>query len=345
MKRLGKTVIVLLFEGFDMNIFSQLHSASIAPFSASSGRVVPATSDAPWKLPSRKRRLWKPPPTSEVWGIPFHALTMDSTLETIDRWIAQGTPGYAITANLNYLMLCDRDPKLAQLTRDATLVLCDGMPIYWRSLVNSCRLPERVAGADLIYRLSEHSAARGYRIYFYGAAEGIARRTADILSGLYPKLQVAGWQSPPYGAISNIERERSLDHIRDAEPDILLVALGQPKGEYWIQRHYRSLDIPLSIQVGASFDFVAGVFQRAPRLFQRTGLEWLYRLCSDPRRLAPRYARNFWFLIKSLRRDGIQWLADEPMPQPLPQRVSAKQRGRRRDSRPARRSTNISSRG
>lgn len=253
---------------------------------------------------------WVAPSTSEVWGVPFHALTMESSLDAIERWVDRRVPGYAITANLNYAMLCDREPRLAEFTRQAALVLCDGMPIVWRSRWSSCPLPERVAGSDLIYRLSERCAARGYRIYFYGAAEGIAKRTAETLSELYPALQVAGWQSPPFGATTAEQVQRSLDHIKESKPDILLVALGQPKGEYWIQRHYLSLNVPLSMQVGASFDFVAGVCRRAPIVFQRTGLEWLHRACSDPVRLVPRYLKNIAFLIRAMRRDGIEMLSE-----------------------------------
>lgn len=249
---------------------------------------------------------------SEVWGIPFHSLTMQESVDAMDRWIERRVPGYAITANLNYAMLCDRDPKLAELTRKAAFVLCDGMPIYWRSRWNKVKLPERVAGSDLIYRLAERCAERGYRMYFYGAAEGIAKKTAEKLVELYPRLQVAGWQSPPFGAATQDQIQQSLDHIRRAKPDILLAALGQPKGEYWVQQHFELLDIPLSMQVGATFDFVAGVWKRAPRFFQKTGLEWLHRACSDPVRLVPRYTKNILFLIKALRKDGIAALSDNP---------------------------------
>lgn len=275
--------------------------------------VVPGSN--PWKPSSSASQdqgslpPWENPPTSKVWGLEFHALTMEQTVDAMDRWIARRVPGYAITANLNYAMLCDRDPELRELTRDAAFVLCDGMPIYWRSRCNSVPLPERVAGADLIYHLAERCAERGYRVYFYGAGEGIAEATAETLVELYPGLQVAGWQSPPYGETTPEEVQSSMEHLRDAKPDVLLAALGQPKGEYWIQRHYQSLNIPLSMQVGASFDFVAGVWERAPWVLQRTGLEWLHRACSDPKRLIPRYFRNLMFLAKALRRDGIDALS------------------------------------
>lgn len=258
-------------------------------------------------------RPWIAPATSEVWGLPFHALTMQESVDAMERWIERRIPGYAVTANLNYAMLCDRDLKLTEFTRRAAFVLCDGMPIYWRSRWNRLPLPERVAGSDLIYRLAQRCADRGYRIYFYGAAEGIAEKTAKKLVELYPKLQVAGWQSPPFGIASEEQTRRSLEHIRDSKPDVLLAALGQPKGEFWIQRHFELLDIPLSIQVGATFDFVAGVWKRAPRFFQKTGLEWLHRACSDPARLIPRYSKNVLFLLKAIRRDVIDVLSENPV--------------------------------
>lgn len=252
---------------------------------------------------------WAPLPTSTVWGIDFHALTMEQTLDAMERWIRRRVPGFAITANLNYAMLCDRDPSLKQLTRAAAIVLCDGMPIYWRSLWNACPLPERVAGSDLIYRLAERCADRGFRMYFYGAAEGIAEKTVARLTERYPKLDVAGFQSPAFGRTQPSEVQASLDRIRNARPDVLLVALGQPKGEHWIEYHHRELGVPLCIQVGASFDFVAGAAKRAPVVFQKTGLEWLVRASRDPRRLVPRYAQNFLYLLKAMRRDMIDTLS------------------------------------
>lgn len=257
---------------------------------------------------------WISPPTSRVWGIDFHSLTMQQTVDAMEEWIRRRVPGYAITANLNYAMLCDRDPRLVELTRRAAFVLCDGMPLYWRSRLSRSPLPERVAGADLIFQLAERSAQCGFRMYFYGAAEGVAQKTAESLKRLYPNLEVAGWQSPPFGQTTAEQVQASLEHIRASKPDILLVALGQPKGEYWIDYNYQSLGVPLSIQVGASFDFVAGVAKRAPYVFQKTGLEWLYRTYTDPKRLGPRYFNNILFLIRALRRDGIEFLSDSPTP-------------------------------
>lgn len=262
---------------------------------ASSGRANPVV------LPLLK--------TSRIWGIDYHAVGMQDALIYLEAWIRRRIPGYCITSNLNYSMLCRQESRLSKFTERAALVLCDGMPILWRSFANAQKLPERVAGSDLIYRLADLCQANGFRLYLYGAAPGVAEKAADVLLRKYPKLQIAGVQCPPFRATSSAEIQTSLQKIKAAKPDVLLVALGQPKGEYWIEEHYRELDVPISIQVGASFDFVAGNARRAPVLFQKLGLEWLYRACHDPRRLAPRYTKNLLYLLRVIRRDLIDLLA------------------------------------
>ncbi len=250
-----------------------------------------------------------PLPTSPLWNVGFHAVNMEHSLDRLIEIIKRRVPTIAITANLNYVMLCDRHPRLRELTRRAGLVLCDGMPIYWRSLFCKEKLPGRVAGSDLIYRLSERCADQGLSVYFYGAAPGVAQQTADRLKTLYPKLRIAGVQCPPFHSTSVGEQEASLHSIRSAKPDVLFVALGQPKGEYWIEDHLDQLSVPLCIQVGASFDFVAGNCNRAPIMMQLMGLEWLYRLINDPKRLGPRYLQNAWFLAKMIRKELIESLS------------------------------------
>lgn len=238
-----------------------------------------------------------------VWGVEFDRVTMEQAVERIDGFIASRANTYAITANLNYLMLCDRDERLSSFTAACPLVLCDGKPIEWRSRFKERPLPERVAGADLIYALSELSAAKGYSLYLLGGAEGVAAEAASRLIDRFPGLRIAGVDCPPFGAWSDQQRSQINRRIAAAQPDILLVAFGQPKGEYWIEDNYRELGVPVSIQVGASFDFVVGRASRAPSVMQKIGAEWLYRACFEPKRLVPRYAANLRYLFKSLRRE------------------------------------------
>ncbi len=239
--------------------------------------------------------------TTHVWGIDYSVVNMPQTLEFVDKAIQRREPLYAITANANYAMLCGESPRLTDFTKRCPLVLCDGMPVLWRSRLSQKPLPERVAGADLIYALAERGARRGHRIFLMGGADGVAQAAADRLQELYPRLIIAGVECPPFRQASVAEHEELCQRIRDAKPDILLVALGQPKGEFWIEENYQDLGVPLSIQLGASFDFIVGKAKRAPEWIQRIGMEWLFRTVSDPRRLLPRYAKNAWFLFQAIR--------------------------------------------
>jgi N-acetylglucosaminyldiphosphoundecaprenol N-acetyl-beta-D-mannosaminyltransferase len=244
-----------------------------------------------------------------VWNVPFDQVTMDSALDGIAAMIADRTPRYVITANLNYAMLAAEDPSLGPITAGASMILADGQPIVWRSLLGGAedRLPCRVAGSEMIFRLAERAAEHGWRIYFLGAEPGVAQACADNLVARYPGMIVAGVQSPPYRKLSPAEIEQQFADIRAAKPDILLVAFGQPKGEKWIAEHYQSLGVPVSIQVGASFDFAAGRTERAPLWVQKIGFEWAHRMLGDPKRLLPRYYRNFRYLAVTLTREWIDF--------------------------------------
>lgn len=239
-----------------------------------------------------------PPATTKVWGTDFAQLNMTETIALAEQVIQARKPEYFVTANLNYLMLTEQYPRLVEINQRSLAVLADGQPIVRRSGREPQPLPCRVAGADLIVELAKLSAEKGYRIYLLGAAPGVARAAADELQQRFPNMQLAGCYSPPFRPSTAAEHSALLTDIRQAGTDILLVALGQPKGEFWIYDNLWELSVPLSIQLGASFDFLAGTARRAPRIWQRVGLEWLYRALSDPRRLVPRYWANIKFLIR-----------------------------------------------
>lgn len=241
---------------------------------------------------------------TRVWGVDFARVDMQQVIDRADKIISTRSCRYFITANLNYLMLTAQLPELLAVNAGADLTIADGYPIVLRSRLTATPLPCRVAGSDMIVQLARLSAQRGYRIYFLGAAPGVASAAADKLCHMFPELQVAGCCAPPFRPLSEQEHQSLLGEIRSTKPDILLVAFGQPKGERWIYDNYRALDVPLSIQLGASFDFLAGTARRAPRYVQAVGCEWLYRSLSEPRRLGPRYARNIAFLMRRLLCDA-----------------------------------------
>jgi N-acetylglucosaminyldiphosphoundecaprenol N-acetyl-beta-D-mannosaminyltransferase len=243
-----------------------------------------------------------------IWGLPLAPLTATRLLDEIRRLIDAGAPSYFITANLNYAMLTSRLPDLQEVNRRAAFVVADGMPLVWASRRCATPLPERVAGSDLIFALSRMAAERGYRVFLLGAGPGVADTAAANLCARYPGLQIVGIEAP---SIREGEgTDALLTRIQAARPDLLIVALGQPKGERWIFEHYQALGVPVSVQVGGSLDFAAGRIRRAPRWIQRVGLEWVYRLVLEPRRLSRRYWENGLFLIgqvlsqRSKTRDG-----------------------------------------
>lgn len=243
------------------------------------------------------------PQTSQVWGIEFARITMQQAVDLADRIIKRRHPEYFITANLNYMMLTRQHPRLQEINRQCCCVVADGMPIVVRSRLGSHPLPERVTGADMIFQLAKLAAEKRYRLFLLGGAEGVADAAAKRLVDQLPDLPIAGTYSPPFRPLDAMEEEQMIQTIRRSQPDILLVAFGQPKGEIWIADNLKRLNVPLSIQLGASFDFLAGTARRAPRIWQAIGCEWLYRALSDPKRLVPRYWSNLLFLTKLLMTD------------------------------------------
>lgn len=279
-------------------------SSPAATFTISTAETtLPASSHAPGNRNDAASPLVCEAGKSIVWDVPFDRVTLEQAVEHIEKLILRGQPSYVITANLNYVMLHHRRDDLRQVTEQADLILADGQPIVWRSKVGQTPLPERVAGSEMIYRLAQQASIHGWGIYFLGGEPGVAATCAERLAELYPGLKIAGVESPPFRELTDQEQAAQDERIRNSDAKLLLAALGQPKGECWIQRHYRRLGVPVSIQLGASFDFIAGTANRAPVVWQRLGLEWAYRMMSDPRRLVPRYASNAWFLASALIED------------------------------------------
>jgi N-acetylglucosaminyldiphosphoundecaprenol N-acetyl-beta-D-mannosaminyltransferase len=240
-----------------------------------------------------------------VWGLPLAPLTFSQTLDKVEALIQEGTPSYFITANLHYAMLTAGDKRLAPLNAGASFVLTDGMPLVWASRWRKRRLPERVAGSDLVPALCGLAAERGYRIYLLGGGPGVGEEAARRLLERYPSLQIAGISAPNLGSMTEDEKNKLIGEIRDSRPHILFAAFGQPKGELWLAEHAEELGVPVTVQVGASIDFVAGRVRRSPRWMQRVGVEWVYRLWQEPRRLVRRYTSNALFALKMLAHDAI----------------------------------------
>lgn len=252
-----------------------------------------------------------------IWEIPFAPMTRPQAVKAVMALAEAGRPSYFITANLHYAMLTHQHPELGAVNERAAFVLADGAPIVWASRWQRTPLPERVAGSDLIFDLCAEAAARGLRPFLLGGAEGVADAAAQRLEALYPGLRIAGTACPPHRELAQEEFDRLIARIREARPDLLFVAYGQPKGELWIDRHLERLGVPVCVQVGASFDFVAGRVQRAPRWVQRLSMEWAYRLSLEPRRLGPRYAANALFLLRMIALRLVFWNQGQRSARPI----------------------------
>ncbi|HET7848468.1 MAG TPA: WecB/TagA/CpsF family glycosyltransferase [Pseudolabrys sp.] len=227
------------------------------------------------------------------------ALNMDQVIDTVARWIEAKASRYICAADVHSIMRARDDPLHRKALRHAAMILPDGMPVVWLSRLRGERQIERVCGPDLMLRLLEHSAKMGWRHYFYGGSQGVADELARRARALYPGLLIVGVDCPPFRELSEQEATAAVDRINETAPDILWVGLGCPKQEIWMLQNIGKLNNLIAIGVGAAFDFHSGRLKRAPAWMRSNGLEWLYRLLSEPRRLWWRYlylAPRFVFL-------------------------------------------------
>lgn len=237
-------------------------------------------------------------------GVVFDNVTFAEALTRLDAMVASGRPHYVATANVDFLVCARRDPELRRILLDAHLVLCDGTPLVWASRWLGNPLPERVAGSDLVPQLLAMAARKNYRLFFLGASPEASLQAIANARERWPTLNVVGRFSPPFRPLAEMDHPEICRRIRAARPDIVLVAFGCPKAEKWMAAHYRSLGVPVLIGVGGTLDFLAGRLRRAPAWMQRVGLEWMFRLAQEPRRLAGRYASDFWHFGWAL---AAQW--------------------------------------
>jgi N-acetylglucosaminyldiphosphoundecaprenol N-acetyl-beta-D-mannosaminyltransferase len=185
-----------------------------------------------------------------------------------------------------------QDPELLRIHNAAGMVTPDGMPLVWLARRAGFPHVDRVYGPDLVLACCEASVARGYRHFLYGGGPGVPERLAERLQARFPGLRVVGCHSPPFRALVSREDDTVVERINASGADIVWVGLSTPKQERWMHTHRPYLTAPVLIGVGAAFDFHAGLKRQAPRWIQRSGLEWLFRLSQEPRRLWRRYSYN-----------------------------------------------------
>ena len=235
--------------------------------------------------------MWTPP-RANILGVGVSAINMTMALEVIEGWIARREPHYVCVTGVHGVMESQRDENLRRIHNQAGLVTPDGMPLVWLSRLKGFRHVDRVYGPDLMLALCERSVTRGCRHFLYGGAKGVPEQLAAVLQQRFPGLCVVGTYSPPFRPLTPEEDRKVVRMINEANPDIVWVGLSTPKQERWMAAHVGRLIAPVLIGVGAAFDFHTGRKPQAPRWMQRSGLEWLFRLLTEPRRLWRRYLVN-----------------------------------------------------
>jgi len=238
----------------------------------------------------------QPPATSirrvDVLGVGVSAIDMPMAVAEISRWVREREKHYVCVTGVHGVMESRRDPSLQLIHNESGLTTPDGMPMVWAGRWAGARWMRRVYGPDLMLAVCETAQTEGWKSFFYGGRAGVAERLVERLRGRFPNLAVAGTYAPPFRPLSREEDENVIELINAAKPDLVWVGLSTPKQERWMAEHVVRLEAPVLLGVGAAFDIHAGTLPQAPRWMQRTGLEWLYRLVREPRRLWRRYLSN-----------------------------------------------------
>lgn len=248
------------------------------------------------------------PPRTNVLGVGISATTIPCTVAAVENWIARGERRYICVTGVHGVLECQRDPRLRRIHNASGLTVPDGMPMVWLSHHAGHREVERVYGPDLMLALCARAAARGYSLFLYGAAPGVADQLASTLERRFPELRVAGTYSPPFRVLTEDEERALAERFAALRPDITFVGLSTPKQERWMAAHVGLLETRVMIGVGAAFDFHTGRVKQAPVWMRRSGLEWLYRLTREPRRLWRRYVLGNprFVLLIALQLAGIR---------------------------------------
>ncbi len=232
-----------------------------------------------------------------IAGVPIDPVDMPVALSRLRAAIGGDRLFHVATVNLDFVVSAQRNGEVRRIYERSDLNLADGAPVVWLARLLGARMPGRVAGADLVPALIAEVSSAGARVFLLGGEGGAAKAAAARLQEMHPALVVAGTYEPPRSAIEDMDNDVILERIAAARPDLLLVALGHPKQERWIDLHRDRLPVGVAIGVGCVFDLIAGRSRRAPRWMQAAGLEWFFRLAQEPQRLVGRYVLDAAWLI------------------------------------------------
>ncbi len=238
----------------------------------------------------------------DILGLPMDLVSYDESVERVVAWIrGDRRPRILLTVNSSLLVMKANDREYADACDNVDLAVPDGVPVVWLSKLLGTPLKERIAGVDLMYSLLERGNREKLRVYFLGATEEVVQNLKSLCAERFPDLVIAGARN---GYFDQAQEQAVCEEVRDANADILFIGMPSPRKELFSDRHQSLMAVPVVIGVGGSFDVITGKVKRAPKLMQNTGLEWLWRLMMEPRKLWRRYlytnSRFVWMSIKAI---------------------------------------------
>lgn len=238
----------------------------------------------------------------QVLGTNVSNTNLDLAVEQISDWIKQETKTYICVAPVSTIVDAQQSDEYRQIVNSAGMVTPDGMPVVWCGKAQGMKPLERTYGPDLMLKMCREGQASGVRHFFYGGMPETLRLLEKRLKNDFPQIKIAGMHSPDFLTIGEMEKDDVIEKINASQCDILWIGLGSPKQDHWMKNHRSILHAPVMIGVGAAFDFHAGVKPQAPKWMRQSGLEWFFRLMSEPRRLWKRYlignSKFIYYLVK-----------------------------------------------
>jgi N-acetylglucosaminyldiphosphoundecaprenol N-acetyl-beta-D-mannosaminyltransferase len=229
-------------------------------------------------------------PVREIVGLPIAMTDYAQAMDVMDGMVARRERGYVCAVAVHAVMVADHEDEMRRAVLGSSLIVPDGMPVVWAANLLGEKLRNRVYGPELMDRYSRRCAERGHRVWLYGGRDqGSLTQLALNMRRRHPGINIVGGYSPPFRPLTDEEEDALVRQIESDRPDVLWVGIGVPKQEKWMARMRERLSVPVMCAVGAAFDFHAGRVSQAPSWMQARGLEWIYRIAQEPRRLLPRY--------------------------------------------------------
>jgi N-acetylglucosaminyldiphosphoundecaprenol N-acetyl-beta-D-mannosaminyltransferase len=223
-------------------------------------------------------------------GVRVDAIQIPEVVTLMEQWIdKRDYCHYVAVTGMHGVTEAQHDPEFKKVLNDADLVVPDGMPLVWLGRLRGFRMPRRVYGPELMATFCQRTASKGYRHFFYGGTPGLPEQLSENLKRLMPELQVAGTFSPPFGRVTPEEDQAIVEMINASSADVIWVGLSEVKQDTWMNAHRGRLNASVLVGVGAAFDFLAGTKRQAPEWMRENGLECLFRLFHEPKRLWRRY--------------------------------------------------------